>query len=270
MNIGLVTIAAFLLLLPGVGFIVGVNFADKNVREIVFRNTPAEIGYVVFISVVVHFLLASIWRGFSVAQIYVDYAGVTSTPARGALAIEKVHEAVLLSLGYCLISSILGSVAGFVLGRAVRSRAAREQAPGGRRLRDWAHRRWRALIQLFVKHRWMIDLLPTNAEVVHARVVLKDNISFVDKDKKYPVIIEGVVRDCFFDSNGTLLYIVFRTFKEVKVRPARAPYMDVLTEFVGAEGVDHLSIEGKNVAMARYYRSRPLPLATIEAANLDV
>lgn len=44
MNIGIATIAAFLLLLPGVSFIVGVNIADKNVREIVFRNTPAELG----------------------------------------------------------------------------------------------------------------------------------------------------------------------------------------------------------------------------------
>lgn len=40
MGIGIATIAAFLLLLPGVGFIVGVNIADKNVREIVFEIRP--------------------------------------------------------------------------------------------------------------------------------------------------------------------------------------------------------------------------------------
>lgn len=36
----------------GIGFIVGVNLADKNVREIVFRSAPAEIGFVISISMI--------------------------------------------------------------------------------------------------------------------------------------------------------------------------------------------------------------------------
>jgi hypothetical protein len=63
MNVAVATIGALLLLLPGVGFVTGVNLADKNVREIVFRNTPAEIGYVIVVSLVVH--LAFAWLPFN-------------------------------------------------------------------------------------------------------------------------------------------------------------------------------------------------------------
>jgi hypothetical protein len=49
---------------PGFGFIVGVNIADRNAREIVFRNIPVEIGYVVVVSLFVHLFFASRLRRF--------------------------------------------------------------------------------------------------------------------------------------------------------------------------------------------------------------
>jgi len=54
MNLVLATIATLFLMMPGFAFIAGVNITDKNVREIVFRSTPAELAYVVTISLFVH------------------------------------------------------------------------------------------------------------------------------------------------------------------------------------------------------------------------
>jgi hypothetical protein len=48
------TIGTLRLLMPGFVFIAGVNLTDKNIREIVFRSTPAEIAYVVAIALIIH------------------------------------------------------------------------------------------------------------------------------------------------------------------------------------------------------------------------
>lgn len=147
MNLGLVTIAALLLLLPGVGFIVGVNFADKNVREIVFRNTPAEIGYVVFVSVVVH-LIFTIFPHFNAAQLAVKYYAIERySDARQLPPLDPARKLLEISLAYFLAAAIVGFGPGWLLGRAVRIK------------RWW----W---TPFFVKHRWMLDLIERDESTV--------------------------------------------------------------------------------------------------------
>lgn len=248
MNIGLVTIAAFLLLLPGVGFVVGVNFADKNVREIVFRNTPAEIGYVVFVSVVVHLALSCV-PSFNFAAVYLNYEDV----------MRQSHEAqasgaLRFALSYFVCSAIVGFLPGFGLGLLVR------------------RVRWRWIF-FFVKHRWMMELIPSNPNIIiYARAILKDHNSFSLENIEYPVILEGIVRDCFFDSNGTLLYVVFRNFNFILADGATAPYIEAFQNAgrpPGPSSGDQLVVEGRNVTMMRYFHTPPLPVEAIMAEPVD-
>jgi hypothetical protein len=271
MGIGIATIAAFLLLLPGVGFIVGVNIADKNVREIVFRNTPAEIGYVIFISLVVHLVLAvatallalfattilpqnpyrpldfivGCVQRFNAAYVYLKANGVSN------LDIDHARNATIFSLTYFLIASVVGFAPGVLLGRWIR-----EQTWG-----------WTAF---FVKHRWMLALVQGGkARSVTARVVLKEKLTLDRNGKERPVVVQGVLRDSYFGSDGKLLYLVFNTFSVQSsdalnapaLRGLGAPKVEVSTD-------DQLLVEGDKIAIARYSQ-RPLPMDAIDNLELD-
>jgi|GEM_PF-3760597 hypothetical protein len=274
MSIGLVTIAALLLLLPGVGFIAGVNFADKNVREIVFRNTPAEIGYVVIVSVFVHLLFACLpGSDFNTARLYEDYEGLDRTaappppvplPAARLSAIpgsaaplptvsdppDKVRRLLIRSLGYFLVAALAGFVPGFFLGRRVRR--------GGI---------WR----VFAKHRWMLDLAGADEEdIIYARVLLNHKFQMSGVPSEHMLIVEGILRDSYFAADGTLLYLVFRQFTELKASLEDPPYLGTLSlagEHKASSESGQLVIEGREVAMARYQRV-PLRMV-VKDADLD-
>jgi hypothetical protein len=246
MNIGLVPIAAFLLLLPGVAFIVGVNFADKNVREIVFRNTPLEIGYVIFISVFVHLIFAVIpVVNFYEARLYVGHISMSADP-KALPSFDSARYVLIFSLTYFLVTALSGFLPGFALGRLVSRQAGR-----------WVY--------FFVRHQWMLELIEMDPDVpVYARVVLRETF-LIDADRiEKPIIVQGVLRDSYFGADGTLLYLVFKTFGELKADTSKAPCLDRLFRHSGRG--DQLVIEGQNIAMARYYR-RPLPFEAIESGT---
>jgi len=248
MSIGLATIVALLLLLPGVGFIAGVNVADKNVREIIFRNTPAEIGYVILISVVVHLLL-SVFVHFNVAQLYVSYENLQAVT--GPVSLEKALIALRISLSYFLITSLIGSAVGYLMGREV--------SKGGR---------WR----FFAKHRWMLDLTGMDkGDTLYARVVLNQKYAIDKETGDYFVVIEGFLRDTYFAADGTLLYLVFTSFTELRVPISTPPYIGTLIQ-AGQRNdsgqIDQLVVEGRQIGMARY-RRLPLGMATEHLDQLE-
>jgi hypothetical protein len=275
MNIGIATIAALLLLLPGVGFVIGVNFADKNVREIVFRNTPAELGYVIVVALVVHLLIAFLgavvtallsWLAplslpptsfivrhiveFNAASIYAGYSN------GGISAPEHARNFLIFSLSYFFFAAVIGFLPGLLLGHWVRQR------------KFW----WTSF---FVKHRWMLDLIPGRAVgSVSARALLKDRFP-VGQDrnaKGQPVVVEGVVRDIFFAADGKLLYLVFDSIRPSNI-PEHGSCFDGLSLQSAGDATedrpiaDQLVVEGDRVQMVRYYR-RGLPLEKIAATKL--
>jgi hypothetical protein len=251
MSIGLATISTLLLLLPGVGFVVGVNLADKNVREVVFRNTPAEIGYVIVISLAVHlfytvapYIADTILppprpdlSNFNAAAIYVDYLKHFNKDAIPSP--EDATHGLSVSLFYFLIAAVTGFLPGFSLGRLVRQRRG-----------PWT--------SFFVKHRFMLDLIEVDPSVyVFARAVIKDRIDIqVDKIER-PVILEGTVRDSYFGADGKLLYLVFKNFKVNAVDGSTSPALDglVMSLPTGKAPIsDQLVIDGENIALVRYTR----------------
>jgi len=274
MNLGIATIAALLLLLPGIGFIVGVNIADKNVREVVFRNTPAELGYVIFVSLVVHlviavmaalaasglsaisslnppeFISALIGRidSFNAAFIYIENLDASK------LASGKARDILIFSLTYFLIATAVGFLPGWVLGRWIREQ------------------RW-YWTSFFVKHRWMIALIKTgNAGSITARAVLKDKHGIDAQGKERPIIVEGVLSDSYFASDGKLLYLVFKAFSISNADGSKSSSLaglGTLEESISTEPpADQLIIEGDRLAAVRFSR-RLLPLSRIEALQLD-
>jgi len=97
-------------------------------------------------------------------------------------------------------------------------------------------------------------------DTVYARVLLEHKFSIKDEPAEYMIVIEGVLQDSYFAADGTLLYLVFRRFTELKIPLVNPPYLGTLIEVGerdGSMGIDQLVIEGREVAMARYHR---LPL----------
>ncbi len=270
MNVGIATIAAFLLLLPGIAFIVGVNIADKNVREIVFRNTPAELGYVIAVSLAVHLVLAIftallvlstslvlpanppsflafIFRAlskFNAGAIYSEYLHLGGSA-------DRIRNVLIFSLSYFLIAAGVGFYPGFVLGSWIQARRYR-----------WT--------TFFVKHRWMLDLIQADkAPFVTARAVLKDKFTTKENDTtQHPLVIRGLLRDSYFGADGKLLYLVFQSFVVLMPDGSQSDYLKGLGSIdrpTAAEDkapTEQLLLEGDRIETVRFSR-RP------QADNLD-
>lgn len=260
MNIGLATLLTLMLLLPGIGFITGVNLRDKNVREVVFRSAPAEIGYVIAISMIVHLVFAATaWLSveFNVGGMLAQYAD---------LAREHIHpqpdtagKLLFFALLYGLVTALVGFASGWTVGKAVR--------PGGK-------------LEFLAKHKWMLQLIGgSESSYLYAQVLLtpylpveasasrKHGTSETSRTRKIQTAIkvEGIVSDPFFDSSGKLLYLVFREFQE-SIQPLdKSPVLD--TDVVrpkpktNGAASDQLVVEGDQVAYARYQR---LPIDVLD------
>jgi hypothetical protein len=245
LTVVLATIATIFLLMPGFAFIAGVNVTDKNVREIVFRGTPAELAYVVAVSVIVHFLFTLVPSGWvnpgSLLERYVDWNRLDATTAARGL-----RPIVSAALFYFLASSIVGGCFGYLLGKAVQ--------------------RWP--VRFFIKHQWMVALISGGErEAIFARALTTRTYSMPDEKGDFAIVIEGTVRDCFFAADGTLLYLVFTTYQEKVVLLDGNPLLDPATRSgeqtfaavrTGAASLEggRLVLEGRNVAMVQYFDRR--------------
>jgi hypothetical protein len=246
----LATIATILIMMPGFAFIAGVNVTDKNIREIVFRGTPAEIAYVVAISILVH-TLANLFgvRGYNVSAVLeqFDEWQRSGGPLRGVIT---------TALTYTTGAAFVGGLLGLLLGKLVQRRRSR----------------------FFIKHRWMVDLLPgRDGAVIFARALTTPSYTVGRDQGDFASLIEGPVRDVYFASDGTLLYIVFSSFQERAVKLGMPLFDGPAKSGGGASGGrDHsgqLVLEGRHVVMVQYERvgasklTQPDALTRIEAAE---
>jgi hypothetical protein len=236
MNLTITTLTVLLLLLPGVGFIVGVNFSDKNIREIVFRNTPAEIGYVISVSLIIHLVFAFLFSDFNAAAVATKLGSLIHDhddvdPA----LIARGRDFLKVALAYCLVTALAGLAPGWLLGQFVRL---------GR-------------LTFFVKHKWMLDLIGRRKRhVFYGRVLLSPIFATGDSKGQSAITIEGILSDTYFAADGTLLYLVFRNFTETPVSLATAPYLAGKNAHWPNASEDNrqLVVEGKWITMAQYER----------------
>jgi hypothetical protein len=272
--------------MPGFAFIAGVNITDKNVREIVFHNTPAEVAYVVAVSIIVHFVftlapVSSVNPGAILGR-YVEWNPASPSPT-GRPAARELADIVSAALGYFIVSAVAGGVLGIALSKAIE--------------------RWD--IRFFVKHRWMTGLVGGGErEVVFARALTKPAYKQKGKDgeeTELAVVVEGMVRDCYFTAEGTLLYLVFISYQERAVRlgdplfDAPIGSIEVSSDARPSRGADTrrvprllrprspaanpdggiLVLEGSNIARVQYARRRtgmvttPAALSRIAKAIKD-
>jgi hypothetical protein len=238
------TLATLFLLMPGFAFIAGVNITDKNVREIVFRGTPAELAYVVAISLIVHTVFMALpgWPGVLIDQ----YANQPVSATNGPAVVRSLSHLIFLALVYVILSACVGGLMGLALGKAV------------------AKRRW----PIFIKHRWMVDLLGADkGNVVYARVLTSPKY-VVEKDSgDHGIFVEGYISDCFFAADGTLLYLAFGSSQTKLIKLDNAAFAAVSgsgTAPLGAasKGNGRLLLEGRNVMMVRY---QPSPAAGVSS-----
>jgi hypothetical protein len=238
------TLATLFLLMPGFAFIAGVNITDKNVREIVFRGTPAELAYVIAISLIVHtvFMALPDWPGLLIDQ----YSNQPAAGTAGSAAVQPLSRLIFLALIYVIVSACLGGLLGLGLGKAV------------------AKRRW----PIFIKHRWMIDLLGADkGNVVYARVLTTPKYVTEKDSGDHGIFVEGYISDCFFAADGTLLYLAFGSSqtKLLKVDDAAfAAVSGTAATPLGAvsKGNGRLLLEGRNILMVRY---QPSPAAGVSS-----
>lgn len=210
MSLAVATVGLLFLLTPGFAFIAGVNLIDKNIREIVFRGTPAEIAYVVAISLVVH--IVSSWFAlvlghffewkleFNIDQSTIDIWGLSRF------------------FTYILITALLCLSVGLRLGWLVRQQ------------RVWTILEWRNFVwrisfpKLFVKHRWMLPLVNVAEKgSVRAYVILAREIESHVAEENRAILIKGWIRDVFFAADGSLLYIVLAQAKQSTIAFSALP-----------------------------------------------
>jgi hypothetical protein len=247
MTIVLATIATIFLMMPGFAFVAGVNISDKTIREIVFRGTPAELAYIVAVSLVVHWVFAvlpsSNLNPANLVNDYVVYANLQASDKLGPNAPEI--DLVFWSLTYFCISAGIGGLLGLNLGLSVR--------------------RWKW--SFFVKHRWMLMLVGlSDLDTIYAYAVLTESFSQGKKGDNAPgdgtTVIEGWVRDSYFASDGSLLYLVFSDFQDSKVNLAQNHWLRSLSHGdrrVTEKSHRRLVLEGRRVAFVQYYERVPAP-----------
>lgn len=231
------TIATLFLLIPGFAFIAGVNITDKNIREIVFRGTPAETAYVVVVSLIVHTaFLAAPWGPRMLIDLYSDAAHLTVAADGWQPPAHWVSFLALCSLGYIVVSGSVGGGLGWALGKMV------------------AKRRW----PIFVKHRWMISLLGAGqGAAVYGRALTTTKATTGKESGDFALLVEGYIRDCYFAADGTLLYLVFADFNQRLIKLDDAGFSGTAGEIPAATGVPNgglLVLEGSNIAYAQYDR----------------
>jgi hypothetical protein len=245
--------------MPGFVFIAGVNVTDKNVREIVFRGTPAEVAYVVAVSLMIHTLALAIPYGpggliDEFAQWTADVASPASTQTlpQPAATQHLWSHLILLALGYVILSSIGGGLLGLGLGKVV------------------ASGRFPLITKYFVKHRWMIELLTTReGRAVFAQVITSQKYEAVEKAGDSAIMVEGTVRDCFFGADGALLYLAFSSFQIRLIsitnitEVSSADGTSVVTD-AAVSGQGRLLLEGRNVLLARY---ETIPTAAVSGES---
>jgi hypothetical protein len=234
LTVVLATIATILVMMPGFAFIAGVNVTDKNIREIVFRGTPAEIAYVVAISLLVHMLanLTGLW-GYNVSSILESFGEwqTNSMPLRNVIT---------TTLTYTTVAALAGALFGFLVGTLVQ--------------------RWR--LPFLIKHRWMMDLLPgRDGAVIFARALTTPSYAVGRDAGDFAILIEGSVRDVYFASDGTLLHIVFTSFQERGIKlgmpmfdEPSAPGAVTTVAHLDPGRSDQLVLEGRHIAMVQYDR----------------
>jgi hypothetical protein len=263
LTVVLATIATIFLLMPGFTFIAGVNITDKNIREIVFRGTPAELAYVVTVSLIVHWIftlpyIAPIGPGQLLER------GIAWYHAADGNAQSPPHELSLIvsaALRYFIVSALVGGGFGIALGLAVAK---------------WHFR-------IFIKHRWMVEFIGARkGNAVYARVLMTPEYSAGKEAGDAAIFVEGTIRDCFFAADGTLLYLAFTDFKTKSVR-LDAFSFNTDTANTGTAGNEEASrtdlpatasvgdgrliLEGRHVAMVRY---EPIPARGVSSqADLD-
>jgi hypothetical protein len=231
------TLATLFLLMPGFAFIAGVNVTDKNVREIVFRGTPAELAYVVAISLIVHTAFLALPIGpRTLIDHYVNWSATTSdktAPPQWSLSIL-----VFRALVYTMVAAFSGGGLGFVLGKVV------------------AKWRW----SIFIKHRWMTELLGADkGNIVYARALTMPKFETGEEQGDHAVFVEGYIRDCFFAADGTLLYLAFSS-SQIRLVKLSDAALAAVSGTAGApseapgKSTGRLLLEGRNVLMAQYER----------------
>jgi hypothetical protein len=230
------TLATLFLLMPGFAFIAGVNVTDKNVREVVFRGTPAELAYIIAISLIVHTAFMAIPGG---PGLLIDrYAEWSARSTSGMPQPRPLSTLVFLGLFYIIVSALTGGLMGLRLGKSV------------------AKGHW----PIFIKHRWMTELLgASQGNVIYAHVLTTPKYMIDKESGDHGIFVEGYISDCFFASDGTLLYLAFGSSvsRLVKLRDeafaAVSGSSGALIDPAANDG-GRLLLEGRNVMMVRYER----------------
>jgi hypothetical protein len=262
MTIVLATIATLLLLIPGFAFIAGANLSDKNIREIVFRNTPAELAYVIVISLVVHFVFIAIPPAIlpATSRFIIDPAHVFerdfgASAAHTGSSPVSVPDIVLNALLYTIASGFVGGALGYALGTIVRVFE----------------------LSFFVKHRWMLELATRRKGfIVFAQLLMAEKFSPAKDQSDAIIVFDGTVSDCYFSADGSLLYLVLSSFRETVVELGKPPLVAVPQDS-GVSGVrpepapdtsGRLWIDGRQVAAVRYERVEAGKIGGIQERDL--
>jgi len=216
MSLSVEALLILFFLVPGFIFVASVNFADRNIREVVFRGTLAEVAYVGFAAVTIHIGMSAIGLVDAVIEASLNLRfedpnlpGSTNASTDQATRVAAFTNVLIT---YFLVSSVISFVFGFSLAKLIK----------------------RLNIYALAQHPWLLDLIwalesehqenggREQGELIFATVVTKrdrpasgfpidtpETASDSHEPIDSAVVYHGPVYDCQFRADGTLTYIVF-------------------------------------------------------------
>jgi hypothetical protein len=229
MSIAWTSILIIALLLPGVFFFIGYATGDRYTREIVKSSAIGEIGWAVFISIVIHLLGWGIVAvcGFDLASNLKRDADFNNMP-HWLLVDHLVGRILPVSL-YLLATALAGLGAGCVAS-------------------------WGAIngyLPFLIKHKWINQVKLSLREGLVTAYVMT---TLVENNRA--LMYKGILAEFYQDADGKFAYVVlktcsryFMTFEETSPRTGEQLQLFGATQAERQDRVwDFLHIDGKNIA----------------------
>lgn len=227
MSVAWTTILIIALLLPGVFFFIGYSTSDRYTREIVKSSAVGDVGWAVFISIVVHLSGWGICAafGFDLAANLKQFADYDKLPHW--LLIDHLVGRILPISMYALATALVGLLLGWCLSSAVS----------------------RGLLPFLVTHKWIHQVKRSMSRGLVTAYVL----TTTSEDSK-ALMYKGVLAEFYQDTEGKFVYVVlkncsryFMSFTDAS--PKTGEQLQLFKNSAQPERTwDFLQIEGENIA----------------------
>ena len=248
MSVAWTTLVVIALLMPGVFFFIGYALRERYTREIVKSSAIGEVGWAVFVAIIIHLLAWAFLAtfGFNLAFNVKQVADFGAMPHW--LLVDHIVDR-LAPLGFYIIATAL---AGLLLGCALASAIARGWLP------------------FLATHKWINEVMRAMSSGVVTAYVMTTT-----KENKRVLMYKGLLAEFYLSPEGKFIYVVLKTCSRFYMKfEEEAPTTGEQFQLFGPPEADrperswdYLLIDGSNIANILFDPSAQI-VATDEGKKL--